>query len=146
MKNLNTTLRVNDKVITILHDDMVFIADATSYPYGIPAAIYTGDIPDDIDAYDLTDGDRYYAYYKDVDVIEAIDSIVFNQHLVRIKFWDNDGKGFEGMDGLHYLYTKSDPDDMLVESSGAERIMLIKEVYCNGDTGELCAYLVCERK
>lgn len=29
---------------------------------------------------------------------------------------------------------------------GAERILLIKEVYCNGDTGELCAYLVCERK
>lgn len=80
MKKLNTTLKVNDKIITIMHDDMVFIADATSYPYGIPAAIYTGDIPDDIDAYDLTDGDRYYAYYKDVDVIEAIDSIVFNQH------------------------------------------------------------------
>ena len=50
------------------------------------------------------------------------------------------------MDGLHYLYTKSDPDDFLIESSGEGRILLIKEVYCNGDTGELCAYLVCERK
>ena len=146
MKNLNTTLRVNDKVITILHDDMVFIADATSYPYGIPAAIYTSDIPDDIDAYDLTDGNRYYAYYKDVDVIEAIDDIVYNQCLVRVKTWDAGCEGFEGMDGLHYDYIKNDPDDMLVESSGAERIMPIKEVYCNGDTGELCAYLVCERK
>ena len=146
MKNLNTTLKVNDKVITILHDDMVFIADATRYPYGIPAAIYTGDIPDDIDAYDLTDGNRYYAYYKDVDVIEAIDDIVYNQHLVRIKAWDAGCEGFEGMDGLHYDYIKNDPDDMIVESSGAERVMLIKEVYCNGKTGELCAYLVCERK
>lgn len=147
MKKLNTTLKVNDKTITIMHRaEAVLIADATRYPYGIPTAGYTGDIPDDIDAYDYSDGNRYYAYYRDADVIEAIDDILFDQRLVRIKFWDSDGKGFEGMDGLHYHYVKNDPDDMLVETSDAERCMLIKEVYCNGDTGELCAYLVCERK
>lgn len=147
MKKLNTTLKVNDKVITIMHSaEAVLIADAEAFPSGVPTEMWPDNVPNKVDAYDYSDDNRYYAYYRDVDVIEAIDDILFDQHLVRIKTWDANGRGFEGMDGLHYLYTKSDPDDFLIESSGAERIMLIKEVYCNGDTGELCAYLVCERK
>lgn len=147
MKKLNTTLKVNDKVITIMHSaEAVLIADAEAFPSGAPTELWPNNVLNKIDAYDYSDGNRYYAYYRDVDVIEAIDNILYDQILVRIKYWDADGKGFEGMDGLHYHYVKNDPDDMLVEDSGAERIMLIKEVYCNGDTGELCAYLVCERK
>lgn len=147
MKKLNTTLKVNDKVITIMHSaEAILIAHAVAFPSGVPTEMWPDNVPNNVDAYDYSDGNRYYAYYRDVDVIEAIDDVLFDQHLVRIKTWDSNGRGFEGMDGLHYLYTKSDPDDFLIESSGAERIMLIKEVYCNGDTGELCAYLVCERK
>lgn len=147
MKKLNTTLKVNDKVITIMHSaEAVLIADAEAFPSGAPTEMWPNNVLNKVDAYDYSDGNRYYAYYRDVDVIEAIDDILYNQHLVRIKTWDAGCEGFEGMDGLHYDYIKNDPDDLLVESSGAERIMLIKEVYCNGDTGELCAYLVCERK
>lgn len=148
MKKLNTTLKVNGKIITIMHSaEAVLIADAEAFPSGAPTEMWPDNVLNKVDAYDYSDGNRYYAYYRDVDVIEAIDDILFDQHLVRIKTWDPDGKSFEGMDGLHYQYVAGgDPDDFLIESSGAERIMLIKEVYCNGDTGELCAYLVCERK
>ena len=145
MKKLNTTLEVNGLTIEILHGDGVFISDREMFPKGI--ATLNEDIPDEDAAFfDLSDGNRYYDVYPDKDVVEAIDEVLYNQILVRVKEWHFDGTAFEGMDGKFYRHDSDAFNEFLVESSGAERVLDVKEVYCSGHTGEVVAFLVCEAK
>ena len=145
MKKLNTTLEVNGRTIEILHGDGIFISDREVFPNGV--ANLNEDITDeDASFFDLTDGLRYYAAYPDNDVVEAIDEVLYNQILVRVKSWDNEGKTFEGMDGKHYQYDADPFNPFLVETSGAERALDIKEAYCDGHTNEVVAFLVLEAK
>ena len=144
MKKLNTTLEVNGLTIEILHGDGVFISDREAFPNGV--ANLNDDIPaEDASFFDLTDGLRYYAAYPDNDVVEAIDEVLYNQILVRVKSWDNEGN-FEGMDGKHYQYDADPFNPFLVETSDAERVLDVKEVYCSKYTGEVVAFLVLEAK
>ena len=144
MKKLNTTLEVNGQTIEILHGDGVFISDREMFPKGI--ATLNEDIPDEDAAFfDLSDGNRYYDVYPDKDVVEAIDEALYNQILIRVKSWDNEGN-FWGMDGKYYVPDGDPFNEFLVESSGAERMLEVKEVYCSGHTGEVVAFLVCEAK
>lgn len=145
MKKLNTTLEVNGLTIEILHGDGVFISDREMFPNGI--ANLNDDIPaEDASFFDLIDGCRYYAAYPDKDVVEAIDEVLYNQILVRVKEWHFGGTAFEGMDGKLYLHDSDSFNEFLVESSGAERVLDVKEVYCSGHTGEVVAFLVLEAK
>ena len=145
MKKLNTTLEVNGLTIEILHGDGVFISDREMFPNGI--ANLNDEVPDeDASFFDLVDGNRYYAAYPDKDVVEAIDAVLYNQILVRVKEWHFDGTAFEGMDGKFYRHDGDAFNEFLVESSGAERVLDVKEVYCSGHTGEVVAFLVCEAK
>ena len=144
MKKLNTTLEVNGLTIEILHGDGVFISDREAFPNGV--ANLNDDIPDeDASFFDLTDGLRYYAIYPDKDVVEAIDEVLYNQILIRVKSWDNEGN-FWGMDGKYYVHDSDQFNEFLVETSGAERVLDVKEVYCSGHTGEVVAFLVLEAK
>ena len=144
MKKLNTTLEVNGLTIEILHGDGIFISDREMFPDGI--ANLNDDIPaEDASFFDLTDGLRYYAVYPDKDVVEAIDEVLYNQILIRIKSWDNKGN-FWGMDGKYYVHDSDQFNEFLVETSGAERVLDVKEVYCSGHTGEVVAFLVLEAK
>ena len=144
MKKLNTTLEVNGLTIEILHGDGIFVSDREMFPDGI--ANLNDDIPAEDAAFlDLTDGCRYYTAYPDKDVVDAIDDVLYNQILVRVKSWDNEGN-FEGMDGKHYQYDADPFNPFLVETSGAERVLEVKEVYCSGSTGEVVAFLVLEAK
>ena len=145
MKKLNTTLEVNGLTIEILHGDGIFISNREMFPDGV------AHLNDDISAADaiffnLTDGCRYYTDYPDNDVVEAIDEVLYNQILVRVKSWDNKGMTFEGMDGKLYQYNANPFNPFLVETSSAERVLDIKEVYCSGSTGEVVAFLVLEAK
>lgn len=145
MKKLNTTLEVNGLTIEILHGDGIFISDREMFPDGV--ANLNDDIPaEDAAFFDLTDGLRYYTDYPDNDVVEAIDEVLYNQILVRVKSWDNEGMTFEGMDGKLYQYDADPFNPFLVETSGAERVLDIKEVYCSGHTGEVVAFLVLEAR
>ena len=145
MKKLNTTLEVNGLTIEIMHGDGIFISDREMFPDGV--ANLNDDIPaEDASFFDLIDGCRYYAAYPDNDVVEAIDEVLYNQILVRVKSWDNKGMTFEGMDGKLYQYNANPFNPFLVETSGAERVLDIKEVYCSGSTGEVVAFLVLEAK
>ena len=144
MKKLNTTLEVNGLTIEILHGDGIFISDREMFPDGI------ANLNDDISAADaiffnLTDGCRYYTDYPDNDVVEAIDEALYNQILIRVKSWDNEGN-FWGMDGKYYVHDGDQFNEFLVETSGAERVLDVKEVYCSGHTGEVVAFLVVEAK
>ena len=144
MKKLNTTLEVNGLTIEILHGDGIFISDREVFPNGV--ANLNEDITDeDASFFDLTDGLRYYAAYPDNDVVEAIDEVLYNQILVRVKSWDNKGN-FEGMDGKYYRYDADPFNPFLVETSGAERVLDIKEAYCDGHTDKVVAFLVLEAK
>ena len=144
MKKLNTTLEVNGLTIEILHGDGIFISDREMFPDGI--ANLNDDIPaEDASFFDLTDGLRYYAVYPDKDVVEAIDEALYNQILIRVKSWDNEGN-FWGMDGKYYVHDGDQFNEFLVETSGAERVLDVKEVYCSGHTGEVIAFLVVEAK
>ena len=144
MKKLNTTLEVNGLTIEILHGDGIFISDREMFPDGI--ANLNDDIPaEDASFFDLTDGLRYYAVYPDKDVVEAIDEALYNQILIRVKSWDNEGN-FWGMDGKYYVHDGDQFNEFLVETSGAERVLDVKEVYCSGHTGEVVAFLVVEAK
>lgn len=144
MKKLNTTLEVNGLTIEILHGDGVFISDREMFPKGI--ANLNEDIPaEDASFFDLADGCRYYAAYPDSDVVEAIDEVLYNQILIRVKSWDNEGN-FWGMDGKYYVHDSDQFNEFLVETSGAERVLDVKEVYCSGRTGEVVAFLVLEAK
>lgn len=144
MKKLNTTLEVNGLTIEILHGDGIFISDREMFPNGI--ANLNDDITiEDASFFDLIDGCRYYAAYPDKDVVEAIDEVLYNQILVRVKEWTKDGD-FEGMDGKFYQHDSDQFNEFLVESSGAERVLDVKEVYCSGHTGEVVAFLVLEAK
>ena len=144
MKKLNTTLEVNGLTIEILHGDCIFISDREMFPNGV--ANLNDDIPaEDATFFDLTDGCRYYDAYPDKDVVEAIDEVLYNQILVRVKEWTRDGD-FEGMDGKFYKRDSDQFNEFLVESSGAERVLDVKEVYCSGHTGEVVAFLVLEAK
>ena len=144
MKKLNTTLEVNGLTIEILHGDGIFISDREMFPDGV--ANLNDDIPaEDAAFFDLTDGCRYYTAYPDKDVVEAIDEVLYNQILVCVKSWDNEGN-FEGMDGKHYQYDADPFNPFLVETSGAERVLDIKEAYCDGRTNEVVAFLVLEAK
>ena len=145
MKKLNTTLEVNGLTIEILHGDCIFISDREMFPDGI--AKLNGDIPaEDTSFFDLTDGLRYYAAYPDNDVVEAIDDVLYNQILIRVKEWHFGGMTFEGMDGKLYQHNSDTFTEFLVETSGAERVLDVKEVYCSGHTGEVVAFLVLEAK
>lgn len=145
MKKLNTTLEVNGLTIEILHGDGIFISDREMFPDGI--ANLNDDIPaEDASFFDLIDGCRYYAAYPDNDVVEAIDEVLYNQILVRVKEWHFDGETFEGMDGKLYRHDGDQFNEFLVETSGAERVLDVKEVYCSGHTGEVVAFLVLEAK
>lgn len=145
MKKLNTTLEVNGLTIEILHGDGIFISDRAMFPDGV--ANLNDDIPaEDASFFDLIDGCRYYAAYPDNDVVEAIDEVLYNQILVRVKEWHFGGTAFEGMDGKLYLHDSDQFNEFLVESSGAERVLDVKEVYCSGHTGEVVAFLVLEAK
>ena len=145
MKKLNTTLEVNGLTIEILHGDGIFISDREMFPNGI--ANLNDDIPaEDASFFDLIDGCRYYAAYPDNDVVEAIDEVLYNQILVRVKEWHFGGMTFEGMDGKLYQHDSDAFNEFLVESSGAERVLDVKEVYCSGHTGEVVAFLVLEAK
>ena len=144
MKKLNTTLEVNGLTIEILHGDGIFISDREMFPDGI--ANLNDDIPDeDASFFDLVDGLRYYAAYPDTDVVEAIDNVLYNQILVRVRKWGRHGD-FEGMDGKVYQHDSDSFNEFLVETSGAERMLDVKEVYCAGHTGEVVAFLVLEAK
>ena len=144
MKKLNTTLEVNGLTIEILHGDGIFISDREMFPDGV--ANLNDDIPaEDASFFDLTDGLRYYAVYPDKDVVEAIDEALYNQILIRVKSWDNEGN-FWGMDGKYYVHDGDQFNEFLVETSGAERVLDVKEVYCSGHTGEVVAFLVVEAK
>lgn len=144
MKKLNTTLEVNGLTIEILHGDCIFISDREMFPNGV--ANLNDDIPaEDATFFDLTDGCRYYDAYPDKDVVEAIDEVLYNQILVRVKEWTRDGD-FEGMDGKFYKRDSDQFNEFLVESSGAERVLDVKEVYCSEHTGEVVAFLVLEAK
>lgn len=144
MKKLNTTLEVNGLTVEILHGDGIFISDREMFPNGI--ANLNDDIPaEEASFFDLTDGFRYYAAYPDNDVVEAIDEVLYNQILVRVKSWDNKGN-FEGMDGKYYQYDADPFNPFLVETSGAERVLDIKEAYCDGRADEIVAFLVLEAK
>ena len=146
MKKLNTTLEVNGLTIEILHGDGIFVSDREMFPNGV--ANLNDDIPaEDAAFFDLTDGCRYYTAYPDKDVVDAIDEVLYNQILVCVKSWDNEGN-FEGMDGKHYIHDHdSDPfNEFLVETSGAERVLEVKEAYCSCSTGEVVAFLVLEAK
>ena len=144
MKKLNTTLEVNGLTVEILHGDGIFISDREMFPNGI--ANLNDDIPaEDASFFDLTDGLRYYAIYPDKDVVEAIDEVLYNQILIRVKSWDNEGN-FWGMDGKYYVHDSDQFNEFLVETSGAERVLDVKEVYCSGHTGEVVAFLVLEAK
>ena len=145
MKKLNTTLEVNGLTIEILHGDGIFISNREMFPDGI--AHLNDDIPaEDAAFFDLTDGCRYYTAYPDDDVVDAIDEVLYNQILVRVKSWHFDGKAFEGMDGKLYQYDADPFNPFLVETSGAERVLDIKEAYCDGHTDEIVAFLVLEAK
>ena len=145
MKKLNTTLEVNGLTIEILHGDCIFISDREMFPDGI--AKLNDDIPaEDASFFDLTDGLRYYAAYPDNDVVEAIDEVLYNQILIRVKEWHFGGMTFEGMDGKLYQHNSDTFTEFLVETSGAERVLDVKEVYCSGHTGEVVAFLVLEAK
>ena len=145
MKKLNTTLEVNGLTIEILHGDGIFISNREMFPNGV--ANLNDDIPaEDATFFDLTDGCRYYTAYPDKDVVEAIDEVLYNQILVHVKSWDNEGMTFEGMDGKHYIHDSDPFNEFLVETSGAERVLEVKEVYCSGSTGEVVAFLVLEAK
>ena len=145
MKKLNTTLEVNGLTIEILHGDGVFISDREAFPNGV--ANLNEDIPaEDASFFDLTDGFRYYAAYPDNDVVEAIDEVLYNQILVRVKEWRFKGMTFEGMDGKLYQHNSDQFNEFLVETSGAERVLDVKEVYCDKYTGEVVAFLVLEAK
>ena len=145
MKKLNTTLEVNGLTIEILHGDGIFVSDREMFPDGV--AHLNDDIPaEDVAFFDLTDGCRYYTAYPDKDVVEAIDEVLYNQILVRVKSWHFDGKTFEGMDGKLYQYDADPFNPFLVETSGAERVLDIKEAYCDGHTNEVDAFLVLEAK
>ena len=145
MKKLNTTLEVNGLTIEILHGDCIFISDREMFPDGI--AKLNDDIPaEDASFFDLTDGLRYYAAYPDNDVVEAIDDVLYNQLLIRVKEWHFGGMTFEGMDGKLYQHNSDTFTEFLVETSGAERVLDVKEVYCSGNTGEVVAFLVLEAK
>ena len=145
MKKLNTTLEVNGLTIEILHGDGIFISDRERFPSGV--ANLNDDIPaDDASFFDLTDGLRYYAAYPDNDVVEAIDEVLYNQILVRVKEWHFDGRTFEGMDGKLYQHDSDALNEFLVETGGAERVLDVKEVYCSGCTGEVVAFLVLEAR
>ena len=145
MKKLNTTLEVNGLTIEILHGDGIFISNREMFPDGV--AHLNNDIPaEDAAFFDLTDDCRYYTAYPDNDVVEAIDEVLYNQLLVRVKSWDFDGKAFEGMDGKLYQYDADPFNPFLVETSGAERVLDVKEVYCSKYTGEVVAFLVLEAK
>lgn len=145
MKKLNTTLEVNGLTIEILHGDGIFISDREMFPNGI--ANLNDDIPaEDVSFFDLTDGCRYYDDYPDKDVVEAIDEVLYNQILVRVKEWRFNGMTFEGMDGKYYRHDSDQFNEFLVETSGAERVLDVKEVYCSGHTGEVVAFLVLEAK
>ncbi len=144
MKKLNTTLEVNGMTIEILHGDGIFISDREMFPNGI--ANLNEDIPaEDASFFDLADGCRYYAAYPDNDVVEAIDEVLYNQILIRVKSWDSDGN-FWGMDGKYYVHDRDTFNEFLVETSGAERVLDVKEVYCSACTGEVAAFLVLEAK
>ena len=144
MKKLNTTLEVNGLTVEILHGDGIFISDREMFPNGI--ANLNDDIPaEDASFFDLTDGLRYYAIYPDKDVVEAIDEVLYNQILIRVKSWDSEGN-FWGMDGKYYQHDSDQFNEFLVETSGAERVLDVKEVYCSGHTGEVVAFLVLEAK
>lgn len=144
MKKLNTILEVNGLTIEILHGDGIFISDRELFPNGI--ANLNDDITiEDASFFDLIDGCRYYAAYPDKDVVEAIDEVLYNQILVRVKEWTKDGD-FEGMDGKFYRHDSDQFNEFLVESSGAERVLDVKEVYCSGHTGEVVAFLALEAK
>lgn len=145
MKKLNTTLEVNGLTIEILHGDGIFISDREMFPHGI--ANLNEDIPaEDASFFDLIDGCRYYAAYPDKDVVEAIDEVLYNQILVRVKSWVNKGMTFEGMDGKLYQHNSDQFNEFLIETSSAERVLDVKEVYCSKYTGEVAAFLVLEAK
>ena len=145
MKKLNTTLEVNGLTIEILHGDGIIISNREMFPDGV--AHLNDDIPaEDATFFDLTDGCRYYAAYPDKDVVEAIDEVLYNQLLVRVKEWHFGGMTFEGMDGKLYQHDSDALNEFLVETSGAERVLAVKEVYCSGRTGEVVAFLVLEAK
>lgn len=145
MKKLNTTLEVNGLTIEILHGDGIFISDREMFPDGI--ANLNDDIPaEDASFFDLVDGLRYYAAYPDADVVEAIDEVLYNQILIRVKEWHFDGMIFGGMDGKIYQHDSDSFNEFLVETSGAERMLDVKEVYYSGHTGEVVAFLVLEAK
>lgn len=150
MKKLNTTLEVNGRTIEILHGDGIFISDRKRFPKGIAnnlnEDLVEGDSRGAFDFFDLADGLRYYAAYPDNDVVEAIDDVLYNQIIVRIKEWCYDGVTFEGMDGKLYRHDGDKFNEFLVETSGAERVLDVKEVYCSGHTGEVTAFLVLEAK
>ena len=145
MKKLNTTLEVNGLTVEILHGDGIFISNREMFPDGV--AHLNDDIPaEDAAFFDLTDGCRYYTAYPDDDVVEAIDEVLYNQILVRVKSWVNKGMSFEGMDGKLYQYDADPFNPFLVETSGAERVLEVKEAYCDGHTDEVVAFLVLEAK
>ena len=145
MKKLNTTLEVNGLTIEILHGDGVFISNREMFPDGV--AHLNDDIPaEDAAFFDLTDGCRYYTAYQDDDVVDAIDEVLYNQILVRVKSWVNKGMTFEGMDGKLYQHNSDQFNEFLIETSGAERVLDVKEVYCSKYTGEVVAFLVLEAK
>lgn len=79
-------------------------------------------------------------------MVEAIDEVLYNQILVRVKEWHFGGTAFEGMDGMLYVHDSDQFNEFLVESSGAERVLDVKEVYCDKYTGEVVAFLVLEAK
>ena len=144
MKKLNTTLEVNGLTIEILHGDGIFVSNREMFPNGV--ANLNDDIPaEDAAFFDLTDGCRYYTAYPDKDVVDAIDEVLYNQILVRVKSWDNEGN-FEGMDGKLYQYDADPFNPFLVETSGAERVLDIKEAYCDAHTDGIVAFLVLEAK
>ena len=145
MKKLNTTLEVNGLTIEILHGDCIFISDREMFPDGI-AKLNAGIPAEDASCFDLVDGCRYYAAYPDNDVVEAIDEVLYNQILVRVKEWHFGGMTFEGMDGKLYQHKSDTFTEFLVETSSAERVLDVKEVYCSGHTGEVVAFLVLEAK
>ena len=125
MKKLNTTLEVNGLTIEILHGDGIFISDREMFPDGV--AHLNDDIPAEEAAFfDLTDGCRYYTAYPDEDVVDAIDEVLYNQILVRVKSWDNKGMTFEGMDGKLYQHNSDQFNEFLIETSGAERVLDVR--------------------
>ena len=145
MKKLNTTLEVNGLTIEILRGDGIFVSNREMFPDGV--AHLNDDIPaEDAAFFDLTDGCRYYTAYPDKDVVEAIDEVLYNQILVRVKSWVNKGMAFEGMDGKLYQHNSDQFNEFLIETSGAERVLDVKEAYCDGHTDGIVAFLVLEAK